>query len=65
MCGCMFDPKEPLVKKSIRLPLSLVAGIDEICEVNGLSFTEVVKQLILLGQAELERMDAMEKEAVL
>lgn len=61
----MFEVKEPLIKKSIRLPLSMVAQVDDIAETNGLSFTEVVKQLLLLGTAELDRMDLEEREAML
>ena len=61
----MFEVKEPLIKKSIRLPLSMVAQVDDIAETNGLSFTEVVKQLLLLGTAELDRMDQEEREAML
>lgn len=57
----MIKKKEPSVKKSIRLPFELSCQIDDICEENGLPYTEVLRQLLLLGLEELSRMDQEEK----
>ena len=45
----IINKREPSVKKSVRLPMSCAALIDELAELNGVSFTDALVQVLDVG----------------
>ena len=57
----MINKKEPTVKKSVRLPMGCAAIIDDICEENGMSFTEALVRILKIGIDELNKFEVPEE----
>ena len=51
----IIKSKEPTVKKSVRLPLSVASAIDDLCEINNASFTDILVQLVTIGIENLDQ----------
>ncbi|MBQ9489583.1 MAG: hypothetical protein IJU80_06605 [Lachnospiraceae bacterium] len=60
----IIQRKEPTVKKSIRLPISCVAIIQEICEENCWTFTDSLVKLLKIGIDEIEKFDVTKREGM-